>query len=187
MKLFHFKLKPVATNNKSERQVNNKKESYKLKRESFTIQNNVHERRQTFQCHICTKWLKVKGDLKVHIKNVHEKICFKCDLCNRSYYDENKLTQHKVAAHKNKTNFKCKICNLNFSCNTSLYNHVKRVHKQIKKHVCAVCNKRFVTKSDLKMHANVHLKLKEFECHLCHQRFGYKSTLNRHMKKIHAN
>ena len=113
----------------------------------------VHKKLNVCHCPICNQ-LSSKKNLRRHIRNVHERENFKCDLCNRCYFKEQMLKRHKAIAHNKKTNFKCEICNFNFTQKDNLDTHVKSVHEKIREHVCEVCNRAFLFRYKLKRHMN---------------------------------
>ena len=127
-----------------------------------------------------------------HIKQIHEKIRFKCDHCNETFSAKSSLKLHLQAKHsENEAKHKCDRCNKIFALPFYLKRHIQYSHENPpKKHKCEMCNKEFVY---LKRHIKTCLRSihgeknldKMFPCKLCHERFVYRDNLMLHIKVVH--
>jgi uncharacterized Zn-finger protein len=104
------------------------------------------------QCPLCHKKFIYKGDIKIHIQSVHDKIKYPCDLCNKEFTQKNNLNTHIQSVH-NGLRYLCDLCDKKFIKRDSLYSHIQSVHDKIK-YPCDLCNKEFAYKKSLKRHIN---------------------------------
>ena len=71
--------------------------------------------------------------MKAHVASVHEnKKSSICDICEKRFFDKNRLTRHVESVHEGKKPFQCKICDKKFSAKTSMNRHVASVHEKKK-------------------------------------------------------
>ena len=85
-----------------------------------------------------------------------EKIHFKCDICEKSFFNEQILGLHTKSNHKPNINTKnrCNLCENTFSCQGSLKTHVEMIHTEKKVFECEICDATFPHQRDLKHHKN---------------------------------
>jgi len=75
---------------------------YKLKR-------HIKDCKQTHICPICIQTFKSRNNLTYHIKKVHTREkAYKCDLCKKSFIENNQLKAHLVT-HTKTRNFVCTV------------------------------------------------------------------------------
>lgn len=86
------------------------------------------------------------------IAKPHELVGFVCDVCDRLFFTQTKLDNHKAAAHG--------------------------IGKSTL--VCDVCNRSFGTQQNLKTHRRTHTKEKPFACRVCHRAFSQHTNRRRH-------
>ena len=88
---------------------------------------NIHNSQDNSKndiCQICGHSFQTQGDLKQHIKKIHQDIShFKCDSCEASFKDSTYLIKHVSAVHEGSKNLKCVICEKTFSWYLSLKLH----------------------------------------------------------------
>ena len=82
-----------------------------------------------FSCPACEHKATTSGNLKVHIRSVHEKVKSPCNQCDYQAYDNTSLTKHNNAVHMNLKPYTCNLCPTTFSIKSYLTAHIKRVHK----------------------------------------------------------
>ena len=87
-----------------------------------------------------------KSSLTKHIKNVHEKIKFKCEICGKELSQKDKLQRHKKTVHWSSSEFECTVCEKKFSRKENLQAHKKVCCK------CRHCHKQFSSPSELLNH-----------------------------------
>ncbi|XP_055630150.1 transcription factor grauzone-like [Toxorhynchites rutilus septentrionalis] len=91
------------------------------------------------QCHICSKWVKGKSCLKIHIKTVHseENQSVTCDVCHQIYPNMRALGCHKRGVHAEEK-FECEICGKKFKRSIYLKEH-RASHTGQSLYSCDVC------------------------------------------------
>ena len=81
--------------------------------------------------------------LTKHIKSVHKKIKFKCEICGKKLSRKDKLQRHKKTVHWRSSEFKCTVCEKKFSTKEILQAHKKVCCK------CKHCHEQFSSLSEL--------------------------------------
>ncbi len=122
----------------------------------------------SIKCTICGKSLGSNLDLNLHINEVHHKLfkCFSCTFCNRTFPQQEQLTEHQAAVHMKFST--CKLCNKRFSSEHYLNKHVIFKHAEHEKPnpivhqesktldqctvACKVCKIKFVSHEGLEKH-----------------------------------
>ncbi|XP_055609721.1 transcription factor grauzone-like [Uranotaenia lowii] len=112
---------------------------------------------QRVQCHICSKWVNGKTNLRMHIKTVHNEKNgpVLCDICNQQY------PNHRA-----------------------MYSHKQRVHVE-EKFECEFCGKKFKRKIYLKEHRASHTGEALYSCDLCGMTTNSNANLYSHKKSKH--
>ncbi|KAL7304393.1 hypothetical protein TKK_0003192 [Trichogramma kaykai] len=139
-----------------------------------------------FQCNVCGKMFKNRGQLYAHHRSVHGPIKYIYGLCGHVLKKISTLNLHLKGIHSNEKNFTCPVenCSRSFTTKHVLSQHHKYVH-QPKSHQCNECSKKFGSKSHLTHHKkNVHGP-KTFPCDKCPKLFHTKSRLMEH-QEIHG-
>ena len=109
------------------------------------------------KCDSCGKSFTQLGNMKNHIKTVHEgQINYKCDSCEKSFAQSGNLKKHIKTIHEQK--WKCTACEMTFFKSISLRKHKKKIHSVGNTyHKCEYCSKIMSTKNNLNRHIkNVH-------------------------------
>ena len=88
---------------------------------------------------------------------------FKCDLCDKSYSNNNALSYHKNTKHEYiVSKFNCNVCGLKFSTERTLSRHRKSLHGE--ENACGEA---------------------KFDCAECGTTFSRKDIYVRHMREKH--
>ena len=165
-------------------------------KDSDSLKNSSQNERLAIHCEKCDKPFSTKGNLKLHIKTVHDKVkCHTCDLCLRAFGLKGVLQRHVKTVHDKVKPHKCDLCLKAFGQKCDLQKHIKTVHEEVKSYkcdlkpyICKICDKRFGNVVHFKIHVKtVHKRIKDFDCKACDKSFGEKGTLKRHVKAIHEN
>ena len=93
----------------------------------------VHEGEKNHICSHCGYAGFTLGHLKRHIKRHHEKRTknYKCDLCDKTFYEQYTLNSHKRKVHDGIRDKICKFCGKTFKEVHHLKNHIKGIHEGI--------------------------------------------------------
>ena len=95
------------------------------------------------------------------------KFQFKCDSCEKSFFNEEILGLHIKSNHKSIIEGwnECKYCDKKYRLKNSLYLHMIMIHENKRNHQCETCSKEFVEKYKLDRHEKtVHQRIKSYEC-----------------------
>ena len=89
--------------------------------------DGFHKNQKNLQeCKICNK-MYTKGQLKIHIRTVHDKIKdYQCTICGKAFaHRKSFITHHDV--HSKIRDFECQQCEKKFYRNAHLQEHIKIV------------------------------------------------------------
>lgn len=115
--------------------------------------NNTTSRSDRSQCPVCGHRFTQVGDMRKHVRTVHERLRpYKCDQCSRSFGENGNLQKHKRSVHLKERPFHCSRCSSNFAFKDGLTRHIKLVHDNYHPFVCA-CGQRYKQKSQLRKHS----------------------------------
>ena len=119
---------------------------------------SVHEKVKNFACNYCGKVFASKSTLNGHVGRMHETISrkFKCDKCEFTSLEPNKLKIHEQAIHQKSVRYECHLCKYFSYRKTGLQNHIKVVHEKYRPHQCDVCEMTFTYKRDKLKHMLKH-------------------------------
>ena len=92
----------------------------------------------------------------VHEKLFDKNKTNKCTYCGKTFKKSGNLKEHIKVIHEGQRDHKCYNCGNNFSRPENLKAHIKAVHEGIKNHKCDYCQKRFSKSGDLKKHIKGH-------------------------------
>ena len=88
------------------------------------------------------KSTQVDANDEIHFpEGSNEKV--QCDLCGKSFANQEGYKRHFLYVHDCKTSHECDICRKTFNDKRKLYVHVKGVHEKSKHEKCDVCNNLF--------------------------------------------
>ncbi|XP_055296965.1 zinc finger protein 845-like [Sitodiplosis mosellana] len=151
------------------------------------------------QCSICHKIMSSADSLRNHMKWNHnrdpnfkkrnQKVCAKCDDCNRTFYNKGSLQRHRENVHKIRVKnctdadkvFECYICHKMSKTKEILRAHLLLIHSNGKKFKCEPCNRSFACKSGYEKHYRLtHLNVRNFVCEICGKSFKTSQKLKLH-------
>ena len=103
-----------------------------------------------------------------------------CDICFRSFHDENKLRRHQPV-HTGDKLYQCDKCSRQYAYSNGSKRHKEEKHlvrtENAKRHECDICNKSFSCKYKLTCH----------KCDMCSRRYKDSSVLKRYKQETHSN
>ena len=139
------------------------------------------------KCKHCDKVCGTAGDLRIHIKRVHDMIkdqeCDQCDYKSSTACD---LRRHIKSVHDKIRDHECNQCEYKCSRAFHLKSHIKIVHLKIKDHECDQCDHGYSTAGGLRIHIKrAHDKIKDHECGQCDYKCLTASDLRQHIKAVH--
>ena len=119
---------------------------------------SVHEGLKRFACSYCGKLFASKSTLSGHIGRMHETVArkYKCDKCDFTCLEPNKLKIHEDAVHVKSVRYECHLCKYFSFRKTGLQNHIKVVHEKYRPHKCDICDMAFTYKRDKVKHMSKH-------------------------------
>ena len=133
-----------------------------------------------------------KSDLDRHVQSVHLKIRHHCNICEKSFSNNNSLKSHIRSSHEGKR-FNCNLCEFETKQTGNLKIHKQTVHGDKKidrkryyshKVKCNQCEYKAL-KSELNIHVkSVHLKIRH-QCNFCEKTFSNNGNLKSHIKSSH--
>ena len=145
--------------------------------------SNMHIMNVRYNCDKCNKSYSQKGNLKTHIKNVHENVRYNCDKCDKSFSWKHHLNRHIKSVHNN-VRHNCEKCDKSFSSKTYLKAHIQAEHENVR-YNCDKCDKSYSWKSELNDHMkNIHDNIR-YKCDVCEKSFPRKQNLMLHIKSVH--
>jgi phage host-nuclease inhibitor protein Gam len=157
----------------------------------FSIRGNTGQRYKTcktccnrHKCELCDYVCSANGDLKRHIKRIHNQIRdIKCNQCDHVCSENSNLKKHIKRVHDRIRDIKCNQCEFACSDNSSLKMHIKRIHNQIRDINCELCEFACSANNDLKRHIKqVHDKIRDIKCNQCDYACSENSDLKKHIK-----
>lgn len=142
---------------------------------------------KNFICHICSKILKTKATLEIHVKaHTDPEPPVECSLCGHILKNKRRLAIH-MTKHKSAENgpYECeKGCGKLFKHRTAMLHHISYVHAT-KLFACSQCDKLFKHKRALEEHEAVHNGLDLYSCPFCDRTFKNSANMHSHKKKSH--
>ncbi|XP_044311100.1 transcriptional repressor CTCFL [Varanus komodoensis] len=158
------------------------RDTYKLKRHMVT-----HSGEKPFECLICKARFTQAGTLKFHVLHKHEKNVpkYQCPHCNTSVARKGDLSVHLRNLHSFiEVPLKCNYCEEVFHELYAFKQH-KKTHRNEKRFRCDQCSYACKQERHMVMHKRTHTGEKPFICVSCGKSFRQKQLLTVHFKKYH--
>jgi KRAB domain-containing zinc finger protein len=138
-----------------------------------------------FKCSKCNKPFTHQIQLKVHLKNSHQraKSVYTCEICiPAATFERKDVFKNHVALHERSKPFTCRICDKYFSSRSNLQSH-SRTHDPSVALQCPNCSKKFSSKKKLDSHIPECLTRKT--CPSCKFFCQREEEMTEHTKKEH--
>lgn len=87
-----------------------------------------HQTERNYECTICLKTFKQRGDLRAHVRRHQIVEPYKCDKCDFETLNEEGLNKHSKL-HLKDSGYLCHLCKRVFSRGSNLSRHFKDLHK----------------------------------------------------------
>lgn len=157
-----------------------------------------------FECDICGSKVKLKKDLRTHMRRKHIEVKIPCSVCGKVFCRKNYLSEHmKTHVKPENRPFKCEICTKSFVTAKDVEVHMRRHDtvvnlNQIKKESdkkfenpasCHICGQQFIVKKALDRHIESHgigIIPLIYECDICNAKIKQKKDLRTHMQRLHS-
>lgn len=112
-----------------------------------------HDPSARVPCPICSKILRNKDSMDVHLERHKGKRNYSCNVCSKKFYVKKELSVHMLS-HSNNRDYYCEKCDVQFKTLGSLNTHFKtsRHHVDVAKHICSDCGKAFFKAFSLRVH-----------------------------------
>ena len=80
-----------------------------------TIKISIDSRPKNLTCRICIKTFSRKGNLKNHVKAVHDETKeHQCESCKKTFSEKGNLERHIRIVHEKRKDFQCDSCDKRF-------------------------------------------------------------------------
>lgn len=141
------------------------------------------------ECEICGKILMTQGGLMTHVRMHSEAPKFRCELCQKEFFQKVNLINHTKTHNIQNRSYSCSKCEKKFFEKSHLQRH-QNFHNVSREFECTTCNKFYKTERCLKVHKQVHnpVHMRPFRCTVegCSKSFLSSSKLKQHCN-IHTN
>ena len=148
----------------------------------LNIHIQLHWREKPFKCDLCEKSFFQKSHLEEH-KRGHTGEFYHCEVCDKSFFTKSGLKKH-LSVHTGERPHVCEFCQRTFRQKYTLKLHVRQ-HTGEKPHQCRFCDRCFIQNIQLKLHERTHSGEKPYECKVCQEKFSDTLTLDAHKLQTH--
>nr|CAD7447618.1 unnamed protein product [Timema bartmani] len=150
-------------------------EAHSNNSEDFSLPSNL---KKTFVCAVCGYRSSLMVDLKNHFKAHKNDQNHRCNVCNKIFTTQQKLTTH-MKIHKRSTS---KLAGEEPEANKP--QQVKQSREKLL-YKCQFCEEEFSTKKAYKAHEEVHPDMFSLKCDECDQQFTKEKQLRDHKDTTH--
>ena len=131
-----------------------------------------------FLCPHCGRKYTHPSSLNKHINGIH-KLCYRCNICNKSCPDKRLLDSH-INKHNGMKPYMCEVCKKTFRNKNQLSSHHCKANPV--EFSCRDCKQIFSKKCLLTQHLKTH-RSEAILCKYCGMQFKFASGRYRHEKK----
>lgn len=152
----------------------------------LNITSNEGNLSHPLKCLVCSKDFLSEVQLKVHLKNSHQraKATYTCTMCVKpKEFKRKDCFKKHLALHERAKAFSCLICAKSFSSRSNLNSHARTFHDTSASLQCPHCSKKFHSKKRLSLHIP-ECSSRKF-CSSCKFVCQREEDLSDHMKKSH--
>jgi len=112
---------------------------------------------------------------------------YPCNMCDKSYTQKGRLTNHRKVAHENHPHvtFTCQHCPKQFKTASNMRRHVNNVLLNIRHFQCDICDQTFPTKVSLEGHKIAKHGGRKVACAVCSAEFSFRHNLVEHERRCH--
>lgn len=135
------------------------------------------------ECPDCGKILMTQGGLQTHRKMHSEAPKYKCEACQKKFFQKVNLVNHTKTHNIQNRSYSCTKCDKKFFEKAHLQRH-QNFHQISRDYQCSECHKFYKTERCLKVHKQVHnpVHMRPFRCQEagCNKSFLSSSKLKQH-------
>lgn len=157
-----------------------------LNHSSLNLGSNEGNSSHPLKCPICSKDVLNEVQLKVHLKNSHQRATAKytCTTCVKpKEFKRKDCFKKHLALHERAKAFSCLICAKSFSSRSNLQSHARTFHDTSAPLQCPTCSKKFHSKKRLGLHIPECMSRKF--CSSCKFICQREEDMSEHIKKAH--
>ena len=125
---------------------------------------------------------------KTTVKVLTNSSGFGCTYCGKVFNVKSNLHRHEKL-HEDNLSVECNICLKTFKNQNVLYQHVRRVHgssKNSSEFGCTHCGKVFNVKANLHRHEKLHEESSMPKCAICCKTLKNQTVLYQHVRRVHG-
>lgn len=171
---------------KAEKQIGAGQSEGKNFNKAKSIKTEKEKIKKLHKCDLCEIECSTRGNLKSHIKNIHDGFRYTCEECGYQTGQKPNLMRHMLALHGEKR-LQCDLCDQTYKWDADLARH-KLKHVNVK-FACDQCDKEFREKRQLQTHIKaVHEKVVRKCSHEgCEFETFHMNALHIRRKTVHEN
>lgn len=142
----------------------------------------TRESLKTHLCNECGQTFLHKNVLQSHIKYVHLKQGFICDICGNHFKSRFDYELHRRNAHgeEGPSREQCPICQNWYSNEKAVREHIRYLHERTEKIRCKICREELSSKPSLRSHMKMKHEEKLHRCNFCEKALPTAIRLKEH-------
>ncbi|XP_029958183.1 zinc finger protein 1035 [Salarias fasciatus] len=157
--------------------------------------NEPSEKKDTFECEVCTRSFSAQSKLSRHVTMFHTAKLYKCSRCGSAFSHEKSLKKHRKvnrcrrssiqgsAVPPDATNPAAENVTGHLPRMSRILNRIQPIQNKKHKYGCTYCPRVFANNSHLEVHIRLHTGEKPYSCKYCDETFIRKDYLHRHFPK----
>jgi hypothetical protein len=142
-----------SLNGKPRKNAGNSWDSLKKFKESTETRRLAGKNNKTWECHKCSKNVRGKSYLILHLQSHDSTKDFACRICGKAFNLQASRYQHELRHTAPKV--QCNICGIECKNNFALKCHLWYMHSNQRKVRCQICRKVLSSKDVLREHINI--------------------------------
>ncbi|CAN9513981.1 unnamed protein product [Ophioblennius macclurei] len=157
--------------------------------------NEPSEKKDTFECEVCTRNFSSQSKLSRHVTMFHTTKIFTCSRCGSAFSHEKSLKKHRKVNRCKRSSFQgsavppdgtdaaAENVTPQLAGMSRVLSRIQPIHNKNHKYGCTYCPRVFTNNSHLAVHIRLHTGEKPYSCEYCGQKFIRSDYLSRHFPK----